>query len=186
MSGLPAAFGKPTDAAVKEEFLKIIDDLFVSVQTAEKGLMWLDYHVDNLMLLDDRKGVCACGLMDFQDARVGPLAYDLMSLLEDARRDVPDDLRQQLLAYYIEKSGIEDKETFIRSYHVTAVKRHLRVIGFFFRLKMRDGKDKYLQHIPRIWRLLESHLDLPYMHPLKDWLDRNVPKKFRTIPETLK
>ena len=182
---MPAAFGKPTDAAAKKELLGIIDDLFVSIRDVPKGLMWLDYHVDNLMLLKNRKGVRACGLMDFQDARVGPLAYDLMSLLEDARRDVPEGLQQRLLAYYLEKSGMDDKDLFMRSYHVTAVKRHLRVIGVFSRLKMRDGKGKYLKHIPRVWRLLERHLNLPYMRPLKDWLDANIPQKFRTIPPSL-
>ena len=183
---MPAALGKQTDGAVKEEYLNIMDNLFASIEKAPKGLMWLDYHVDNLMLLPKRDGVRACGLMDFQDARVGPLTYDLMSLLEDARRDVPDDLRQQLLSYYIEKNAVKDKELFMRSYHITAVKRHLRVIGIFSRLKMRDGKSKYLEHIPRIWRLLESHLDLSYMQPLKNWLDKNVPQEFRTTPNSLK
>ena len=180
---MPAAFGKQTDANVKKEYLDIIDNLIDSIGAAPKGLMWLDYHVDNLMLLKDRKDVRTCGIMDFQDARVGPLAYDLMSLLEDARRDVPKNLQEQLLSYYIEKAGIADKDLFMRSYHIMAVKRHLRVLGFFVRLKVRDGKDKYLIHIPRVWRLLESHLDLPYMQPLKSWLDKNVPKDFRTTPK---
>jgi len=182
---MPAALGKATDAQAKQAYLNIIDELFESIKDAPKGLMLADYHVDNLMFLPNRKGAAACGLMDFQDGTVGPLAYDLMSLLEDARRDISPVLRQQLLPYYMEEAGVEDEQLFMRSYHVTAIKRHLRVIGIFARLKMRDHKDKYLVHLPRVWRLLESHLNLPYMLPLKNWLDTYVPSAYRGIPDSL-
>ena len=78
-----------------------------------------------------------------------------------------------------------DKELFMRSYHIMAVKRHTRVIGVFVRLKARDGKDKYLKHIPNVWRLLESHLDEPYLADFKNWLDAVVPKEYRKIPSCL-
>ena len=176
---LPLVSGKPTDPALKQEYFDILDRLFESVNDSPQGLILRDYHIGNLMLLPDRKGPAACGLLDFQDGYVGPIAYDLMSLLEDARRDVSPDVIEKLLPYYMEEIKVPDKELFMRSYHVTAIDRHLRVLGTFVRLKLRDGKSQYLVHLPRLWRLLERHLKEPYMADLKNWLDRNVPAEFR-------
>ena len=178
---MPAVLGKGTDESVRQEYFDIIDALFDSIKQAPSGLMLADYHIRNLMYLHDREGFKSCGLLDFQDGTVGPIAYDLMSLLEDARRDVPSQLQKELLQYYLDKMHFENNDLFMKSYHITAIKRHLRVIGIFARLKIRDGKNEYWEHIPRVWRLLETHLDLPYTQDLKNWLDRNVPDKYRGI-----
>ena len=120
--------------------------------------MLRDFHVDNLMRLAGRSGLAACGLLDFQDAVAGPAAYDLMSLLEDARRDVSPALKAEMLARY--RSGVDDGrlEVFERAFAVLAAQRHAKVIGIFTRLCRRDGKPAYLVHIPRVWRLLERAL----------------------------
>lgn len=182
---IPKALNRELTEKEKNSFNKIWNDLYASIEKAPKGLILVDYHIDNMMYLKDRAGYKACGLLDFQDAKVGPLAYDLASLIEDARRDVPKEIRKEILNEYINAFPDMDKDLFMRSYHVVAAKRHVRVIGVFTRLKARDGKDKYLKHIPRVWKLLEEHLDEAYLAPLKNWLDEVVPEEFRRIPECL-
>lgn len=182
---IPNALNRELTEKEKNSFNKIWADLYASIEKAPKGLILIDYHIDNMMHLKDRAGYKACGLLDFQDAKVGPLAYDLASLIEDARRDVPKDIREQILDMYIKAFPNMDKDLFMRSYHIVAAKRHVRVIGVFTRLKARDGKDKYLKHIPRVWKLLEEHLNEPYLLPLKNWLDDVVPTNLRKTPERL-
>ena len=182
---IPNVLNRELTEKEKSSFNKIWNDLYKAIEKAPKGLILVDYHIDNMMCLKDRSGYKACGLLDFQDAKVGPLAYDLASLVEDARRDVPKEIRKQILDMYIKAFPNMDKDLFMRSYHTVAAKRHVRVIGVFTRLKARDGKDKYLKHIPRVWKLLEEHLDEPYMQPLKKWLDAVVPNELRKTPERL-
>ena len=145
--------------------------------------MLRDFHVDNLMRLDGRDGLAACGLLDFQDAVVGPAAYDLMSLLEDARRDVDPVLKAEMLARYRAGSGLGDDafgwSAFERSFAVLAAQRHAKVIGIFTRLYRRDDKPVYLVHIPRVWRLLEGALDHAALAPVARWLDQHLPASQR-------
>ena len=143
------------------------------------------YHIDNMIRLPGRPGCKACGLLDFQDAKIGPFAYDLVSLLEDARRDVPSSIRQKMRTYYLQKGVVGDQDIFEKAYHILAAKRHTRVIGVFTRLKARDHKNQYLCHIPRVWKLLESHLNEPYLKSLKDWLDIYIPSEYRKVPSCL-
>jgi aminoglycoside/choline kinase family phosphotransferase len=141
-----------------------------------------DFHVDNLMRLAARSGLAACGLLDFQDAVAGPAAYDLMSLLEDARRDVSPALRADVLARY--RSGVDAMEwnSFERAYAVLAAQRHAKVIGIFTRLCRRDGKPAYLVHIPRVWRLLERALQERVLFPVARWFERHLPGSARIAP----
>lgn len=182
---IPAALGQPLALTERQKFIQIWQDLFKQALQTPKGLILIDYHVDNLIRLKDRTGSKACGLLDFQDARIGPFTYDLASLLEDARRDVPAKLKQQMWEYYMAHVQPTDLNAFIQSYHILAVKRHIRVIGVFTRLKARDGKDRYLPHIPRVWRLLESHFNEPYLFELKKWFDQNIPPELRKVPTCL-
>ena len=110
------------------------------------------------MLLPGRPGVRACGLLDFQDAVCGPASYDLVSLLEDARRDVPDELRAAMTERYLASFPELDRAAFARSAAILAAQRNCKIIGIFTRLWRRDGKPAYLAHIPRVWRLLEDDL----------------------------
>ncbi len=134
----------------------------------EPTLVLRDYHVDNLMLLEGRQGAAACGLLDFQDGVIGAPAYDVVSLLEDARRDVPDDLTAAMLARYCDAFPEMDSAAFDTWYAILGAQRHCKVAGIFVRLWARDGKDVYLGHIPRVMRLLERSLKHPALEPVRD------------------
>jgi aminoglycoside/choline kinase family phosphotransferase len=142
-----------------------------------------DYHVDNLMLLHGRVGVRGCGLLDFQDALCGPASYDLVSLLKDARRDVPAVLREAMIDRYLTAFPAIDRALFRRSAAILAAQRNAKIIGIFTRLWRRDGKPRYLDHIPRVWRLLEADLQDPALRKLAAWLDRHLPPAVRRVPD---
>ena len=143
-------------------------------------LVLRDFHVDNLMRLDGRAGVAACGLLDFQDAVLGPLAYDVMSLLEDARRDIAPALRDTMRAQYGAALPVTDWAEFNRSWAILAAQRHAKVIGIFTRLWRRDGKPVYLRHLPRVLGLLEQALAAdPCLAPLQAWFDEHLPRAVR-------
>ena len=183
---IPYGINRKLSEDEKKEFFEIWETLFNSIEKSPKGLVLNDFHLANMMFLNKKKHK-TCGLLDFQDARVGPLSYDLVSLLEDVRRnDLPNSTFDILFNMYLDKIPEKQKNEFIRSYHIMAVKRHTRVVGVFTRLKARDGKDKYLKFIPQTWRLLEKHLNEPYMADFKNWLDRVVPKQYRKIPDCFK
>jgi aminoglycoside/choline kinase family phosphotransferase len=169
----------PSDAA-RAEYEAIWKSLLPTAWQAPTSLILFDYHVDNLLGLFDRAGVKACGLLDFQDAVAGPVTYDLMSLLEDARRDIDPALVARMKARYraaFPNLGAE----FDLSWAVMAAQRHVRVLGTFARLKVRDGKPQYLQHIPRLWRYMDACLAHPQLAPLKAWLAQNVPAAARDV-----
>ena len=182
---VPLANPKPLSNAAIQDFYQLWQELYQEAMKSPQGLILIDYHVDNMLRLPNRTGYQACGLLDFQDARVGPFAYDLASLLEDARRDVSPSVREKMWSYYMKKGVVGDKAIFEKAYHILAAKRHIRVIGVFTRLKARDHKNKYLCHIPRVWQLLESHLDEPYLKSLKDWLNTYLPSEYRKVPACL-
>ena len=147
-------------------------------------LVLRDYHVDNLMLLPGRDGVRGCGLLDFQDALSGPASYDLASLLEDARRDVPATLRAAMTERYLAAFPEIDGGAFRRSAAILAAQRNAKIIGIFTRLARRDGKPRYLRHIPRVWRLLENGLREPALRSIAGWPDLHLPAPVRRVPDT--
>ena len=148
-----------------------------------ESLALRDYFPENLMWLEDRAGVARVGLLDFQDAMLAPCVYDLVSLVEDARRDVPEALRHATVARYLAAFPKQDRAAFASACAVMAAQRHARVIGVFARLWKRDGKPGYLPHIPRVWRLLVRALGHPGLTPLRDWFDTHVPAQIRRAPE---
>ncbi|HIJ92716.1 MAG TPA: phosphotransferase [Rhodospirillales bacterium] len=145
-------------------------------------LVLRDYHVDNLMILDGRQGIARCGLLDFQDAVRGPRAYDLMSLLEDARREVGDDLKDAMLDRYLDAFPDLGRPGFEAAFAILAAQRHAKVIGIFTRLSRRDAKPAYLVHLPRVWRLLENALTHPVLAPVAAWFDTHFTPDKRGIP----
>lgn len=132
-----------------------------------------DYHAENIMLVAGRTGIRHFGLLDFQDAVVGHPAYDLASVLEDARRDVTPAIEREMLERYRNATGqgIE----FESAYWALAAQRNTRILGVFTRLWKRDGKSHYTSFQPRMWGLLERNLAFPALAPVRDWFDRNVP-----------
>lgn len=158
---------------------------FDILQQQPQTLVLRDYHVDNLLLLDERDGVQACGLLDFQDAVAGPALYDLMSLMEDARRDIDPALIAHINARYLAAFPQMDAADFAQCFAILGAQRHAKVIGIFARLSMRDKKDLYLPHIPRVWRLLERSLEHPALKTVKDWIDTHIPTEKRGIPACL-
>lgn len=141
-------------------------------------LVLRDYHADNLMWLQDREGVRRLGLLDFQDARAGHPAYDLVSLLEDARRDVPDWLRRRMFARFTDATGA-DPADLEAAYAVLGAQRNTKILGIFTRLWRRDGKPHYLAFQPRVWAHLERNLMHPALAPVRDWFDAAVPAAAR-------
>jgi N-acetylmuramate 1-kinase len=150
---LPSATGAPVADAVAAEFAAIWRRTLPLARIGPETLVLRDYHIDNLMLLEARPGLAACGLLDFQDAMIGPIAYDLVSLLEDARRDVPDPVRAAMRRRYLARRPGVDPAGFDQTLAVLGAQRHTRIIGTFCRLHLRDGKPGYLRHLPRLWRL---------------------------------
>jgi aminoglycoside/choline kinase family phosphotransferase len=139
-----------------------------------------DYHAENVMLVKDREGVAHFGLLDFQDALAGHPAYDLASVLEDARRDVPADIERLMLDRYIAATG--NAQAFERAYWALAAQRNTRILGVFTRLWKRDNKPHYTQFQPRMWGLLERDLARPGLEPVRDWFDANVGPDQRAAP----
>jgi N-acetylmuramate 1-kinase len=139
-----------------------------------------DYHAENVMLVKGREGVEHFGLLDFQDALSGHPAYDLASVLEDARRDVPEEIEQAMLDRYI--AAIGNRDTFERAYWALAAQRNTRILGVFTRLWKRDNKPGYRRFQPRMWGLLERDLSQPGLEPVRDWFDANVGPEHRLTP----
>lgn len=132
-----------------------------------------DYHAENIMLPPDGTQ----GLIDFQDAMVGHPAYDLVSLLQDARRDVSPGLERAMLDRY--KAIAMPSAEFEDDYAVLGAQRNAKIVGVFTRLAQRDGKPRYLDLIPRVWELLERDLRQPANKPVALWFDQNIPKSLR-------
>lgn len=179
---VPAFTGKPMDEDARRAYGDAWLSLFPTVHAQPKTLVLRDFHVDNLIFVPGREGVAACGLLDFQDAVVGAPAYDLMSLLEDARRDIDPQVVSSMLERYAEAFPDRDWMAFDDSYSILAAQRHAKVIGIFTRLKTRDGKGDYLRHIPRVWALLENALLNPVLAPVADWFEHYIPADMRTEP----
>ncbi len=132
-----------------------------------------DYHAENIMLLADGRQ----GLLDFQDALIGHPAYDLVSLLQDARRDVTAQAERAMLDHY--QALAQPGADFEAHYHVLGAQRNAKIVGIFVRLWKRDGKPRYLSLIPRVWAHLERDLAHPALAPVRGWFDANIPAELR-------
>nr|WP_316629582.1 phosphotransferase [uncultured Brevundimonas sp.] len=138
-----------------------------------------DYHAENLIWLPERDGPARVGMIDFQDAVRAHPSWDLHSLLQDARRDVSPALEAEALdRYFALRSGV-DRAGFMADYAGLAALNQARIIGIFARLIARDGKPRYRQFLPRMWRHLNANLDQPSLAPVARWFDRHVPAEVR-------
>ena len=138
-----------------------------------------DFHSPNLIWLDERADFAKVGIIDFQDAVLGPEAYDLVSLLQDARIDVPEALELAMLTRYIKArlaaDDAFDPAAFAELYAIMSAQRNTRLLGTFARLNRRDGKPQYLKHQPRIWTYLNRSLDHPALSGIRAWYAAHVP-----------
>jgi len=141
-----------------------------------------DYHAENIMLVAGRSGIRHLGLLDFQDAVLGHPAYDLASVLEDARRDVAPAVERAMLDRYREGTG--QGAEFETAYWTLAAQRNTRILGVFTRLWKRDDKPDYRAYQPRVWGLLERDLGHPALAPVKSWFDANLPAEKRAAAWT--
>ena len=154
-------------------------EALLTITEDEQTWVLRDFHSPNLLWLPEREGTARIGLLDFQDAVMGPAAYDVASLLQDARVDVPETLEIALLSRYTRarRSAYPafDAADFARSYATLAAQRASKILGIFARLERRDGKPQYLRHLPRIWGYLQRSLAHPALKPLAAWYRANVP-----------
>lgn len=165
---LPAVNGKPIDRQRQANYVNAWQAIYDKLPHIEPTLVLRDYHLDNLMLVDER-----CALLDYQDAVIGSPAYDVVSLLEDARRDVDANLYRQTLACYFEQHPKINRQAFNHHCLVWGAQRHCKVAGIFMRLWLRDNKPHYLDHLTRVIGLLRNKLDNPTLGPLSEWFDQN-------------
>jgi len=177
---LPAATGRASPAEETERYRAAWRECLGQLPPMADSLLLRDYHKDNLLWLPERPGVRACGLLDFQDAQRGHPSYDLVSLIEDARRDVSAATYAACLERYIGETGL-DARNFRAGFALMSAQRHARIIGLFVRLLKRDGKPDYLPHLPRVWRMFERALKHDALEPLRAWVDRMLPPPLRRI-----
>ncbi len=144
-----------------------------------------DYHAQNLLWLPQRAGLARVGLIDFQDAVAGSPAYDLISLTEDARRDVSPEMAEAATRQYLAAMRAQgtplDEAGFRYEMAMLAAQRNTKIVGIFARLYSRDGKPRYLSYLPRVWGYLERDLSHPALADLKAWYDRTIPKDKRSV-----
>jgi hypothetical protein len=175
---LPRA-GAPATAATRAGFLRHWRAALLPALEAEPTWVLRDYHSPNLMWLPQRDDIARIGVLDFQDALIGPGAYDVASLLQDARVDVPEKMEMNLLSRYVRTRQSGDREfdtaSFTRLYATLAAQRATKILGIFARLDQRDGKPQYLRHMPRLWNYLRRSLAHPALAALKAWYAANVP-----------
>jgi N-acetylmuramate 1-kinase len=170
-------------SAQRDEFVRQWRDLLGKAAVISKTWMLRDFHSPNLIWLPDRSGISRVGLIDFQDAVLGPAAYDLVSLLQDARIDVPEQIELTLLTRYIKARHATDNAFdpagFAESYAIMSAQRNTRLLGTFARLNRRDGKPQYLRHQPRIWTYLTRSLAHPALANIRGWYETHVPPPTR-------
>jgi aminoglycoside/choline kinase family phosphotransferase len=173
------------DPAARNAFNAAFRPLLADQAGDQSVLIQRDYHAENLLWLPERSGPARVGLLDFQDAMTGHPAYDLVSLMQDARRDVPAAVETAMIARYIAGSN-HDPAAFDAAYHLLGAQRNLRIIGVFARLCIRDGKAHYVDFIPRVWGLLQRDLDHPALAPIAPMLRASLPSPDPEILHRLK
>ena len=178
----PAMLGAPAPDAARQDFTAALEAILRPVAAGPTCLVHRDYFAGNLIWLPQRGGLRRVGVLDFQSAAIGHPAYDLASLLQDARRDIPDSVAEATIAHYLASRPELNPAEFRNAYAACAAQRHLRVAAQWVRLARRDNRPGYLVHGPRTWRLLERAVRHPAVEPLARALDRWIPADRRRNP----
>jgi N-acetylmuramate 1-kinase len=178
----PAMFGAAAPDAARQDFVSALKTMLRPVAAGPASLVHRDFFAGNLLWLPQRSGLRRVGVLDFQSAAIGHPAYDLASLLQDARRDIPDSVAEATVAHYLAARPELDPIAFRNAYAACAAQRHLRVAAQWVRLARRDNRPGYLVHGPRTWRLLERAVQHPAVEPLAQALDRWIPADRRRNP----
>ncbi|MBD8556786.1 tRNA (adenosine(37)-N6)-threonylcarbamoyltransferase complex ATPase subunit type 1 TsaE [Rhizobium sp. CFBP 8762] len=169
---LPWKRGKPATEVERQTYLGLWDQLIAMTQSSEKNLLLRDFHSPNIIWRDDRAGLDRVGIIDFQDAMIGPTAYDVASLTQDARVTIQPALAQSLLSAYTDARaalGPFDQQAFQREWHIMAAQRNCKLVGLWVRLMQRDGKPDYIRHMPRTLAYLRAALSHDALTPLRNW-----------------
>lgn len=179
----PLVKGSPMPAPLEAEFLALWQPIIDALVRRPAGWVLRDFHSPNLMWRPDEQGLERVGVLDFQDAMRGPVAYDVVSLLMDARIDVPEGLERDLFEYYVTARSATapafDREAFARDYAALGAQRNTKILGIFARLAERDGKRQYLAHMPRIWGYLDRAIRHPALGDLSRWMRHHFPAEAR-------
>ncbi|RZI47056.1 aminoglycoside phosphotransferase family protein [Candidatus Finniella inopinata] len=179
----PAVETQTTYEIAKQDFLGAWRTVFSNLPDLPHRLVLRDYHVDNLMWLPAANApLQQCGLLDFQDAVWGPVVYDFISLVEDARRDVSLNLQKSLWEIFLEEVPSAQQSDYRTAAAILGAGRHVKVIGVFTRYALRQGKPKYLCHLPRLWNYLKDSLQKPSLKPVHDWFEAYLPLHNQGIP----
>jgi len=178
---LPIALGRAARDDEVAEHRARWREVLKPVLAAPPVFVHRDYHAQNLLWLPERDGLARVGLIDFQDAVAGTKSYDLISLIEDARRDVSPELAEAMTKRYVATTGA-DPERMRAEMAVMAAQRNAKIAGIFARLSKRDGKPRYLDYLPRVWGYLNRDLEHLALAPLKAWYDRTIPNAARGRP----
>lgn len=172
----PILFGEEISVNLKNKFTRIWQDLFSKITYKNHCVVLRDYHVENLLLLPNRKSIKKAGVIDYQDAVIGSYAYDLMSLLEDARIEVPKPFREKMINYYLRENTVLNHKNFMADYIILGAQRNCKILGIFARKAMRDNNKKYLQYLPRVWSYINDNMDSPLLSNLREWfLEAKIP-----------
>ena len=167
--------GTPASEEERRAYIAIWDDLIASLAAAEHNLLLRDFHSPNIIWRPEASGTDRVGIIDFQDAMIGPSAYDVASLVQDARVDMPEGVADSVLDHYLAlraKDAGFDRTRFLRDWHVMAAQRNCKLVGIWVRLMQRDGKPAYMRHMPRTFRNLTRALSHPDLAPLRDWCEK--------------
>lgn len=175
---LPQVMGKEKAFVPATEYLDIWLHILEKAPLTVDSFVHRDYHADNLLWLPRRAGLRRVGLLDFQDGVYGDPAYDMVSLLEDARRDVSPELANAMIKRYLDATK-QDAKRFKAAYAILGAQRNSKIVGIFVRLAARDGKYQYLNYLQRVWGHLEHDLQNPALAQLRKWMDKHIAKKWR-------
>lgn len=175
---LPAATGAPVVDTLVDEYRGLLETTWQRIADDRSALVLRDFHAENLVWLPERQPPQRIGLLDYQDAVAGHPAYDLVSLIEDARRDVSPRIRAGLVPLFFLQAGYppDGGARFETQLAVFGAQRNLKIIGIFARLWLRDGKPNYLNLLPRVWNHLQRDLQQPALVELRRWVSANVPE----------